>query len=158
MNDAKAEDVNAIFEKFVRLVRLYQELEKTPRHFGTDELLSSSEIHLIELIGDNNESQSVTDLARLLGITKGAVSQHLKKLEKKKLTIKEEDPQNVSRSIVKLTSKGKAAFFSHKHWHEKIDGGYKNYFMSLDKDKVQFLHEFMTRVDDFLTRATNAEN
>ena len=158
MNDAKEKNVNMIFEKFVRLVQLYKELEKKPRSFGTDELLSSPEIHLIELIGDNSESLGVTDLARLVGVTKGAVSQRLKKLEKKGLTIKNEDPHNISRSIVNLSSKGKAAFFSHKHWHEEMDGGYIKYFMSLDQDKIQFLHEFMTRVEDFLTRATQAEN
>ena len=158
MNSTKEDNVNAIFEKFVRLVQLYEKLEKTPRSFGTDELLSSTEIHLIELIGDNKESLSVTDLARLIGVTKGAISQRLKKLEIKGLTVKKEDPQNISRSIVQLTSKGKAAFFSHKHWHEKMDGGYKTYFMNLDKDKVQFLHEFMARVEDFLIRATHPEN
>ena len=158
MNSTKEDNVNAIFEKFVRLVQLYEKLEKTPRSFGTDELLSSTEIHLIELIGDNKESLSVTDLARLIGVTKGAISQRLKKLEAKGLTVKKEDPQNISRSIVQLTSKGKAAFFSHKHWHEKMDGGYKAYFMNLDKDKVQFLHEFMARVEDFLIRATHPKN
>lgn len=158
MNNRSNQNIDAIFEKFVQIVKLYEELERTPRRFGTDEYLSSSEIHLIELIGDNNESLSVTDLAGLIGITKGAVSQHLKKLEKKGLTIKEEDPKNVSRSIAKLTSKGKAAYFSHKHWHEKMDGGYKAYFMNLERDKIKFLHEFLTRVEDFLTKAINAGN
>ena len=158
MNYAKDVSANTIFEKFIRLFHLYEEVEKTPRHFGTDELLSSSEIHLIEMIGDNDETLSVTDLARLVGVTKGAISQRLKKLDKKGLTIKEEDPQNMSRSVVKLTSKGKAAFFSHRHWHETMDGGYKKYFMSLDEEKIRFLHEFMTKVEDFLIRITSPKN
>jgi DNA-binding MarR family transcriptional regulator len=158
MSDGNKASIDGLFEKFVGLVRLYEVLESTPRRYGTDELLSSSEIHLIERIGDNNESLSVTDLAGLLGVTKGAVSQHLKKLTKKELTKKKEDPRNLSRSIVKLTSKGKAAYYSHKHWHEKMDGGYKAYFMSLDPDRVRFLYEFMARVEDFMTRAINAKD
>jgi DNA-binding MarR family transcriptional regulator len=158
MNYTKEASANTIFEKFIRLFQLYQELEKTPRSFGTDELLSSSEIHLIEMIGDNDEVLSVTDLARLVGVTKGAISQRLKKLDKKGLTVKEEDPHNISRSIVKLTSKGKAAFFSHRYWHEKMDGGYKNYLVGLDEDKIQFLQEFMDRAEDFLIRLTGPEN
>ena len=157
MNDGKEASIDGLFEKFVGLVRLYEELESTPRRYGTDELLSSSEIHLIERIGDNFESLSVTDLAGLLGVTKGAVSQQLKKLANKELTVKEEDPRNLSRSIVRLTSKGKAAYFSHKHWHEKMDGGYKAYFMGLDQDKIRFLYEFMARAEDFMTRAINAK-
>ena len=157
MNGAEKSGIDGLFGKFVGLVRLYEELEKTPRSFGTDELLSSSEIHLIERIGDNEERLSVTDLAVLIGVTKGAVSQHLKKLEKKELTVKEEDPRNISRSIVKLTTKGKAAFYAHKHWHEKMDGGFKAYFMNLDKDNIQFLYEFMTRIEDFMDRAISTE-
>jgi DNA-binding MarR family transcriptional regulator len=156
MNNTKPDNVNEIFRKFVDLVKLYEKLEKTPRSFGTDEMLSGTEIHMIETIGDNDERLSVTDLAKLLGITKGAVSQTLKRLETKVLSSKEEDPENISRSIVKLTSKGKSAFFAHKSWHEIMDGGYKNYFMNLENSKVAFLIEFMDRVDNFLNRAINS--
>ena len=95
----------------------------------------------------------MTDLAGLLGITKGAVSQHLKKMEKKGLVNKIEDPQNSSRSIVKLTSKGKMAYYAHKHWHETMDGGFKNYFMSLDEKQVDFLLDFIDKAEDFIKRA-----
>ncbi len=61
-----------VHEKFTNLFKLYEKLENTPRSYGTNELFSSSEICLIEQIGDNNESLSVTDLADLLGVTKGA--------------------------------------------------------------------------------------
>ncbi|MEN8246616.1 MAG: MarR family winged helix-turn-helix transcriptional regulator, partial [Thermodesulfobacteriota bacterium] len=107
----------------MNLVELSVKLEKMPRRFGTEEPLSSREIHIIEVSGDHGEILSVTDLAGLLGITKGAVSQNLKKMEKKGLTTKIEDPQNSSRSIVKLTSKGKTAYYAHKDWHETMDGG-----------------------------------
>jgi DNA-binding MarR family transcriptional regulator len=99
----------------------------------------------------------VTDLARFSNVTKGAISQHLKKLEKKGLTTKEEDPDNGSRSIVKLTSKGKAAFYSHKYWHETMDGGYLSYLMSLGEEKTEFLLEFMTRVESFLRMVVNSD-
>ena len=149
----KEASTHLITEQFYALVKLAQKLENTPRRFGTDEALTSAEIHLIEIIGDNNELLSVTDLSNLLGVTKGAVSQNLKKLEKKGLTEKIEDPQNISRSIVKLTSKGKTAYYAHKHWHETMDGGFKDYFTSLSQDRIDFLVEFMARVEDFLKRA-----
>jgi hypothetical protein len=68
------------------------------------------------------------------------------------LTIKEEDPENLSRSIVRLTSKGKAAYYAHRHWHETMDGGFKEYTMNLEEEKIAFLLEFMTRVEDFFNR------
>jgi len=146
--------IHLIHERFLTIVELAAQLEKTPRRFGTEEPLTSREIHIIEASGDNAETLSVTDLARLLGITKGAVSQNLKKMEKKGLTRKIDDPQNSSRSIVKLTSKGKTAYYAHKHWHETMDGGFKSYFMDLEAEKIDFLLDFIDKVEDFIKRAT----
>jgi DNA-binding MarR family transcriptional regulator len=148
----KAQNIHSIHEQFKAIVKLAEKLEKSPRRFGTQETLTSSEIHLVELVGDNNESICVTDLAGLLGVTKGAVSQNLKRLENKGFTTKHEDPENSSRSIVKLTLKGKTAYYAHKHWHETMDGGFKTYFQDLSQDKVDFLIEFMKRTEDFLRR------
>jgi DNA-binding MarR family transcriptional regulator len=156
MKSKSIRSINEIHEKFNRIVKLSAELEKTPRPYGTDELLTSSEIHLIETVGDN-DGFGVTDLAKLSGITKGAVSQLLKKIERKGLVYKEEDPENLSRSIVRLTSKGKAAYYAHRHWHETMDGGFKAYYMNLDEEKILFLFDFINRVEDFLTRIINTE-
>ena len=135
------------------IVELANAMERMPRRFGTEEPLSSREIHIIEMSGDSDEMLSVTDLARLLGITKGAVSQNLKKMEKKGLITKISDPENSSRSIVKLTSKGKTAYYAHRHWHETMDGGFKAYFMELSEEKVDFLLDFIDKTEDFIRRA-----
>lgn len=144
--------------KFENLVKLYLELDKTPRRYGTDEKLTSSEIHLIEVIGDHDETLSVTDLAKYADVTKGAISQRLKKLEHKGLTAKEDDPLNGSRSIATLTSKGKAAHYSHKHWHETMDGGYLDYMSGLGEDKAEFLFEFLNRVEKFLQTVIDTDS
>ena len=126
-------------------------LEKKSLLRHGDLKLYPSEIHLLDVI-DRQPEIHATDIAARLGVTKGAVSQHLKKLEKKGLTMKEEDPENLSRSIVRLTSKGKAAHYAHKHWHETMDGGFKEYTTNLEEEKIAFLLEFITRVEDFLSR------
>lgn len=150
MNDTR---IHMIHEQFRSVVALAVQLEQTPRPFGTDERLTSSEIHLIEIIGDNAETLGVTDLSRVLGVTKGAVSQNLKRTENKGLTLKIEDPQNSSRSIVKLTSKGKTAYFAHKHWHETMDGGFKAFFLNLKPERIDFLIEFLAKLETFLKKA-----
>lgn len=71
--------------KFQSRLKLAMELDRFPKRFGTDELLSHSEIHLIEITGDH-VGLSVTDMGNCLGITKGAV-----------------------------TSKGRTAYWAHKH-------------------------------------------
>ena len=157
MKHFRQQGILALHEKFNRIVALAWQIERIPRAYGTDELLSSSEIHLIEVVGDQQEMLSVTDLSKQLGVTKGAVSQNLKKLENKGLTTKQEDPENSSRTIIKLTYKGKTAYFAHKHWHETMDGGYLAYFSQLEKEKIDFLGEFLTKVEDFLERILQAE-
>ena len=156
MKNIKDRSIHVVHAKFARIVELYGKLEKLPRSYGTDEHFTSPEIHLIETIGDHDDSLSVTELANLMGVTKGAISQRLKKLDKRGLTKKKADPENTSRVRLFLTSKGKSAYFAHKHWHEKMDGGYMAYYKKMDDNKIQFLIEYMTQVEDFLQRAMDA--
>ena len=142
--------------KFQSIMGLAQQLEKTPKKFGTDELMSHSAIHLIEIIGDT-EGLSVTDISRYIGITKGAVSQNLKKLETKGFTTKKIDPENLSRTIVMLTSKGQAAYWAHKHWHETMDGGFLTYLDELDHFKFDIIIDFLEKTEDFLKRRVQSD-
>ena len=152
MNENKLSSF-AVAEKFGQIVKLWQKVDKLPRKFGTEEELFSSEIHLIEVIGDHTDL-SVTDIAGLLGVTKGAISQTLKKLENKGLVAKAIDPENNSRLLAQLTSKGKAAYYAHQHWHETMDGGFREYFNGLPDEKIHFLHEVLSVVEDFLKNRT----
>jgi DNA-binding MarR family transcriptional regulator len=148
MNENKISPL-AIAEKFTHVVKLWQDLEKKPQKFGTEENLYSAEIHLIEAIGKNNKL-SVTDIAKFLGVTKGAVSQNLKKLENKGLAIKHSDPLNSSRAIVELTAKGKIAFYAHEHWHEQMDGGFRDYMNSLTQEQMDLIYEVLSNVENFV--------
>ncbi len=94
----------------------------------------------------------MTALAQHFGITKGAVSQTLKKLEGKEIIVKETDPANASRVTVYLSTKGRVAFFAHLHWHETMDGGFRDYFMNLSDERIRFLDEFLTILEQFLKR------
>jgi len=138
-----------IHGKFQSILSLAQKMEKTHKSFGTGEMISHSEIHLIEIIGDTQDL-SVTDISKHLGITKGAVSQSLKRLEKKGFTTKQSDPGNLSRSIVLLTSKGQTAYWSHKHWHETMDGGFLKYLDELDDETFETIVDFLGKVESFL--------
>ncbi len=141
----------SLIGRFSRVAKLWRQLEFKTRKFGTDDDLSGSEIHLIEAVGEN-ENLSVTDLAKRLGITKGAVSQTLKKLETKELVAKRTDPANTSRITVKLSTKGKVAYYSHLQWHEAIDGGFRDYFVNLPEEKIRFMDEFLSLLEQFLKK------
>ena len=141
----------SVAERFSRVVKLWHQQNSKPRELGTGTKLTGAEIHLIEVIGQK-EALSVTDLARQLGITKGAVSQTLKRLEAKDLVMKEVDPANISRMTVSLSTKGKIAYYSHLQWHEAMDGGFREYFVNLPEDKIRFMGEFLQMLEQFLKK------
>lgn len=148
MNDKRLLRIHGSFQE---IMRLGNQLEKSPRKFGTEDLLSHSEIHLIEIIGDH-QGFSVTDIAKNLHVTKGAISQNLKKLEYKGYSAKIADPENNSRTIVQLTAKGKTAYWAHKAWHESMDGGFSAYLNNLTGEEIETIAQFLDRVEDFLER------
>lgn len=137
--------------KFQSIMALALKMDKLPRKFGTEQELSHSEIHFVEIIGDNPDS-SVTEIASRLEITKGAVSQTLKKLEQKGLSQKSQDPENLSRAMVSLTAKGNMAYWAHKHWHETLDGGFAQYIETLNGSEAAIILNFLNRTEDFLKR------
>lgn len=147
------ETIHKLQEKFKRIVELANEADKAPRAYGTEYPMTNSEIHLIELIGDNGATLSVTDLAKITGVTKGAVSQTLKKLENKGFIIKQIDPSNLSRVIIDLTSRGKTAYYSHRDWHETMDGGVKKYFTGLSDEELDFLYKTLDTIETFFKKA-----
>jgi len=136
-------------ERFMKMAELAHLMHKQPWNFGTRERFSSREIQLIETVGART-GLSVSALARSLEVTKGAVSQTLKRLEARGLTTKEPDPANSSRAIVGLTTKGKKIFVAHREWHRVHDGGFLDFLDSLDEAQVLFVQELVTRITDFL--------
>jgi DNA-binding MarR family transcriptional regulator len=140
-----------LIEKFMQIVRRTSELENRPWHFGTSEILYRSEIFLLELIGDQ-EGISVTEAADHLRITKGAVSQTLKKLDTKGLVEKKPAPENSLKACLYLTNKGKSAFYAHKHWHETIDGDFSGFFNEISPENIAFLDDFLNQLDAFLDK------
>lgn len=71
MKTKHSDIVYAIHQKFYHLTKLSVSLENTPIYYGTEELLTGPEIHLIEAIGNNEQDLSVTDLAGLCISPKG---------------------------------------------------------------------------------------
>ncbi|KGM97832.1 hypothetical protein Z968_02205 [Clostridium novyi A str. 4552] len=116
----KKEIIKKLPRQFLDTVEQFNITDKQARNFGTDIKLHLSEIHLIQYIG-NNYKVHISEIARGLNITKGAVSQMVKKLEKKGCVEKILDSENRSRTIISLTSKGKSAYMEHEKYHEKID-------------------------------------
>lgn len=96
-----------------KLVNKHKTLDRTPRDFGIEERLLGSEIHTIVAIGDSSMA-NVTEVATLLGVTKAAASQIIRKLNNKGYVRKLRDEDNKREILLALTEKGKQAYKGHR--------------------------------------------
>ena len=106
-------------EDTYRLINKYNQKAKTAKHYGTEDLLYSAEVHMIETIG-SYETITTTKLAEKLGITKGAVSQITRKLLEKNLIMKIPSGEKVNEVLILLTDKGRIVYSYHQSMHERM--------------------------------------
>lgn len=111
---------NHICFALLSLVNQFYKLERQCRNFGTDVEIHLAEIQMIMTI-HNAQGIHVNGLAEKLRITKGSVSEMLRKLERKGLVRKEKDPLKMTRLNIYLTDKGLLAHQNHICLHQKLD-------------------------------------
>jgi len=109
-----------LIEKFTRMINKFNQIEKGARNYGTGMLLYPSEIHLIQSIG-KNPGINATALAQKQEISKAAISQQLRKLEKKNLITRFKESSNDKTVRVKLKIEGEVAFKGHENFHSVMD-------------------------------------
>lgn len=119
-------------------------MERIPRNWNTGELLYCSEIHTIEAIGDNR-GINVTALANKMSVTKGAISQCLKKLESKDFVKRLEDTDNEKEVMLDLTKKGKTAYKAHTAYHDKQVNDLKDVFSEMSEEQFKFLESTLSK-------------
>lgn len=129
--------LDEIGDIFMRLVNQYRMMdEKIPYYSkSADMLLHISEVHTIDAIG-RNENINVTNLAKFRGVTKGAISQMIKKLAGKGLVIKSVSSETENEVVLRLTESGKEVFDEHKKYHESLNGKIAELLSRVPKEAV----------------------
>ncbi|MCT4542946.1 MAG: MarR family transcriptional regulator [Vallitalea sp.] len=143
--------MEVVIEKFMTMTEKISGSGKKPRKFGTDVDIYRSEIHIINLIG-NYSNLHVSEIARKFGVTKGAISQTLKKLERKGLVKKHLDEANNTRLLVCLTDKGQKAYINHKLDHNKMDKDMFSYLEGLDENELDIIINFIEKTSQMAER------
>jgi DNA-binding MarR family transcriptional regulator len=112
--------IHDFIDQLARISHKFNELEKIPVDLGTGELLYPSEIHVIEVIGEKADI-TITEISVRFGITKGAVSQVINKLNQKGYIQKVRREENGKEIDLFLTAKGYQAFGAHQKLHQSMD-------------------------------------
>ncbi len=143
---------NKLSYLFLRVVTKLFEVDKKIRNYGTDQPLYEAEIHMIKAIKEN-DGIHVTGLADMLGVTKGAVSQIIMKLQRKGMIKKEADPCNLSRLMLHATPKGETAYLHHQRLHKEFDDVFEGILESAAEQEKEFLKNFLialsNKIDSF---------
>jgi DNA-binding MarR family transcriptional regulator len=137
-----------LIEKFTCMVNKFNQIEKSARDYGTGALLYPSEIHLIESIG-KNPGIHVTALAQKQGISKAAISQKLKTLEKKQLIERFKERFNDKTVRVKLKIKGEVAFKGHENFHSVTDSVLIRKINELPPDSVGTFENLLDAINRY---------
>lgn len=98
-------------------VDLFSGYENVPRDYGTGQLFSMTEVHLLNAIYSNPGITS-TELGRRIRRTKGFVSQTISKLEKLGYLVRMASPSNARRKALYVTAAGQKLCVAHNEFDE----------------------------------------
>ncbi len=140
-----------IVDTLLRVFQKYVNNQKKARRYGVDPPLYPAEVHMIMHVANNPEA-GVTELAALTGVTKGAVSQMLNRLEAKNLIRKEIDSANQTRVNLTLTASGRRAFAAHERMHRENDREWLEYLDKLTTSKAAAIQDFLDLLETGIDR------
>jgi DNA-binding MarR family transcriptional regulator len=118
MNSSK--NYTDVINRIAKVINIFIAIDRRPYKFGITEPLYPSEIHTIDAIGEN-EGLNFTDLSDKMGVSRAAISQIIKKMEKKDLVKRYKVDGNDKETLLRLTKKSRTAFDEHKKYHAKRD-------------------------------------
>lgn len=121
--------LGAVLDKYARVSKL-------PKDFGVGMPVYPAEIHALAAICRQG-AMGVTELARLAGVTKGAASQLVSRLEGKGLVRKAPDPDNDSRIVLRPTPLGEQAQAAHLRFHQEHDREFLDRLGSLGPEEYR---------------------
>jgi len=140
-NRSLAEQILRISNKLIFL-----EKKSIVKHGGLK--LYPSEIHLIDVIAKGQDINA-SKMAARLGVTKGAVSQTLARLEKKGILNKTKDPQNKNELTVYFTPLGKNVLEEQKKLRTRFHEQYAKYFSNISEKEKSIIMGFLRKMEDF---------
>jgi DNA-binding MarR family transcriptional regulator len=138
-----------LFEQIQTIGSKFVSLEKGLVFQHGDAKLYASEIHLMKTV-DYNPDVNASGIAKLLGVTKGAISQTISRLEKKGIIERESGPSYGNVMRISLTPFGKDALAA---FHAQNRGRWEDfamYFENLPEKEHQTIIQFLDRLKDFL--------
>ena len=123
---------------------IFKEKKKIFNFRGT--ALYPSEVHLL-LVIKNDIDTNATAIAKQLGLTKGAVSQTLVRLEKKGIILKTKDPYNKNELTLSLTKFGEKAYELCQSRQAAFIEAHEGYLAALGPQEKEVILNFLLHME-----------
>ena len=134
---------------FERLVNALTTGKKKGRNYGTGEILYIAEVHHLAEIG-KHPGTTASEIIKRLGITKGATSQTLKKLESRGYITKYPKPENMKQFNLHLTKKGQIAFKNHETRDRLLVESLKRHMGDVEPEVIERFINLVDELTDFV--------
>lgn len=108
--------------------------------------ISNNDMHIIEAIGVG-ELRNMSVIARDLSVTVSTLTTNMNGLEKKGYIIRERSRTDKRVVHVKLTDKGRKAFFHHRDFHKKM---IRAIVKDLSGEEMEVLYRCLVNLSGFL--------
>jgi DNA-binding MarR family transcriptional regulator len=149
-------DVKVLIDKLYRPMSLVIRETETPWLYGVGFPLHHAEVHLLEAI-KAHEGANVSELARHLGMTSGAISQSTKKLIDKGLIESYRKDGNRKEVFSRLTELGEKVHQGHQAHHESMIDAIREFVAGLDRKEIQAVFGFLDAVGKDVARMLDKE-
>ncbi|MDE6956620.1 MAG: winged helix DNA-binding protein [Lachnospiraceae bacterium] len=139
------------------LVNLFNEiLKREEEAIITEEFkdISNNDMHVIEAVGIG-EGDNMSSVAKKLDITVGSLTTAMNSLVNKKYVIRERSEQDRRVVNVRLTEKGKRAFFHHQEYHHKMT---EAVIQSLKEEEIPVLVKTLKGLSEFFRNYEKEES
>jgi DNA-binding MarR family transcriptional regulator len=111
-------ELQTLIDLFLKILHLYSVVSRKPKDYGTGDLLYFAELHTITVVARNHEI-NMTELAEILGVTRGAISQTIRKLVAKNLILKS-NITNRKEVNLRLSEKGLIVYKAQDSFQNEI--------------------------------------
>lgn len=130
------------------LVNLFNEILKLEEEaIITDEFkdITNNDMHIIEAVGLSGEN-TMSVVAKKLGITAGSLTTSVNSLVNKKYVIRQRSEEDRRVVFLKLTEKGKRAYEHHREYHRQMT---EAVISRLNEAEVPILIKTLTGLSEF---------
>lgn len=109
--------------------------------------ISNNDMHIIEAIGIE-EPRSMSVIAKKREITVSTLTINMNSLEEKGYLVRERSKTDKRVVLVRLTDKGRKAFFHHRDFHKNM---IKSIVKDLSEEEMKILIKCLNNLDKFFT-------